>query len=441
MPQRSQKAARSAPAQSAPWILPEYKVLLIDDDDIYARLLRRMLEQSRTARFEVSHVATYEDATRAIQGSEFDAYLVDRALGTEDGFNLLNVARRCGCKGAMIILTGKVSEEGDHLALSLGATDYLEKDKVDGPLLERAIRYAVHWKRTEEKLKQTNRRLSDRQARLREAVKNLGSSHRLLQSTQLQLIHAEKMESVGRLAAGVAHEVKNPLAVINMGIDYLRTTTPAKGDKALARVFEEMRDAVNRASRIISGLVDFSASGRLDFKIGDLNPLIGKSLLLVRHEMMRQGIKSCQALGKKLPRVRLDVTKMEQVFINVFMNAIQAMPEGGTLTVRTYTRTIGGTGRLPRVILRRKSFRPGDIVVVAEIDDTGTGIPKEILPKIFDPFFTTKPTGVGTGLGLSVVKNIIELHGGAIDIENIKDGGVRVIIALKALGAINKGGR
>jgi signal transduction histidine kinase len=427
--------------QSAPWILPEYKIILIDDDDIYARLLRRMLEQSRTARFELSHVSTYEDATRAIQNSEFDAYLIDRTLGTEDGINLLNVGRRCGCKGAMIIVTGKGSAEGDHLALSLGATDYLEKDKVDGLILERAIRYAVHWKRTEEKLKQANRRLSDRQARLREAVKNLGSSHRLLQSTQLQLIHAEKMESVGRLAAGVAHEVKNPLAVISMGVDYLQATTPAKADKALPKVFEEMRDAVHRAARIISGLVDFSASGRLDLKVGDVNPLIGKSLLLVRHEMMKQRIKSRLELGKKLPRVRIDSTKLEQVFINVFMNAIQAMPEGGTLTVRTYTRKIGEADRIPRSILRRKNFRPGDTIVITEVDDTGTGIPPDALPKIFDPFFTTKPTGVGTGLGLSVVKNIIELHGGAIDIGNIRNAGVRVTIALKALGAITKGGR
>lgn len=439
MPKRIQPAAPSSSAKSAPWILPEYKVLLIDDDDIYARLLRRMLEQSRTARFDLNHMTRYEEAVRAIQDDEYDAYLVDRMLGTEDGFHLLHVARRFGCSGAMIILTGKGSEEGDHLALSLGATDYLEKDKIDGPLLERAIRYAVHWKRTEEKLRQANRRLSDRQARLHEAVKSLSSSHRMLQSTQLQLIHAEKMESVGRLAAGVAHEVKNPLAVINMGVDYLRSVMGAQRDKTTSKVLDEMRDAVSRAARIISGLVDFSASGRLDLKVGDINPLIAKSLLLVRHELMRCGIKARQELGKKLPRVRLDATKLEQVFINIFMNSIQAMPDGGTLTFRTYSRIIGPSGRVPRAILHRKKFKPGDTVVITEIDDSGTGIPKESMAKIFDPFFTTKPTGVGTGLGLSVVRNIVELHGGTIDIRNITTGGVRVTIVLKAVGTPRKG--
>jgi signal transduction histidine kinase len=150
--------------------------------------------------------------------------------------------------------------------------------------------------------------------------------------------------------------------------------------------------------------------------------------------MMRCGVKSSVSLGKKLPRVRIDPTKLEQVFINIFMNASQAMSGGGTLAVRTYARKLGRSMTIPHHHLKLKSpFRAGDTVVVAEIDDSGSGIPEEILSKIFDPFFTTKPTGVGTGLGLSVVKNIIELHGGVIDISNLRDGGVRATIILKAV--------
>ena len=120
---------------------------------------------------------------------------------------------------------------------------------------------------------------------------------------------------------------------------------------------------------------------------------------------------------------------MEQVFINVFMNAMYAMPAGGTLTVKTRTRRMlieerpsgaGNTGH----------WRPGDLVVLAEVEDSGSGIPEDKLSKIFDPFFTTKPAGEGTGLGLSVVKNIIDLHRGTINICNRPAGGVRVTIVL-----------
>jgi signal transduction histidine kinase len=113
---------------------------------------------------------------------------------------------------------------------------------------------------------------------------------------------------------------------------------------------------------------------------------------------------------------------MEQVFINLFMNAVHAMPDGGTLSVRTYVRhsSVGNNAT-------------GDNVetVVAEVADTGTGIPPEILTKIFEPFFTTKPVGVGTGLGMCVVKNIVELHGGTIAMANRPQGGAKATISFK----------
>jgi signal transduction histidine kinase len=121
---------------------------------------------------------------------------------------------------------------------------------------------------------------------------------------------------------------------------------------------------------------------------------------------------------------------MEQVFINLFINALHAMPEGSVLTV--ITRRCCFDEDLKQGGLNFPQFKPGDQVVIAEVQDTGEGISEELLPKVFDPFFTTKPVGVGTGLGLSVVKKIIDLHGGAIDIRNGPLGGVVVTLMLRA---------
>jgi signal transduction histidine kinase len=135
-------------------------------------------------------------------------------------------------------------------------------------------------------------------------------------------------------------------------------------------------------------------------------------------------------LDPGLPRLRLDRGKMEQVFINLFINALQAMSQGGVLTVTTSYRRFGEDLKLSGPAFAQ--FQPGDPMVIAEVQDTGVGIPEAHLPSIFDPFFTTKPTGVGTGLGLSVVKKIMGLHGGAIDIHNHPLGGVVVTLILKA---------
>ncbi|MDB6034839.1 MAG: Multi-sensor signal transduction histidine kinase [Verrucomicrobiales bacterium] len=279
-------------------------------------------------------------------------------------------------------------------------------------------------KRWEERLQKANQDLANSEAALRK-------SHEDLKSAQLQLIQAEKMESIGTLAAGVAHEVKNPLAILLMGINYLnRKLTPEDGSSQT--VLKEMRDAIDRANTITRGLLDFSASRQLAMKAEPLNTLLEETLRLVRHELLKCQITLTTEFGEDLPSVPVDRTQIQQVFVNVFMNAIHAMPEGGTLTVRTYAKNMTDT----TFVEGSKSASHiwmGETAVVAEVEDTGTGIAQEHLAKIFDPFFTTKPTGKGTGLGLPVSKKIIELHGGVMDIRNKRDSrGVRVTIMLRA---------
>ncbi len=271
---------------------------------------------------------------------------------------------------------------------------------------------------------------------LRRAHADLRKSHEELKSAQLQLIQAEKMESIGRLAAGVAHEVKNPLAIILQGVGYFSKRVDATEEDRLALRY--MEEAARRANVVIRGLVDFSTSKALELHPERLNPVVEQSLLLVKHELDKNHICLIKQLGENLPLVGLDKNKIEQVFVNIFMNAIQSMPTGGTLSVKTFLKKLTTPGG---PIGRRGTdrFRVGEDAVVTEVEDSGSGILEEILPKIFDPFFTTKPTGTGTGLGLTVTKSIVELHGGVIRVMNRPEGGIQVTLLLKAGGINNDG--
>ncbi|MEO0446241.1 MAG: ATP-binding protein, partial [Verrucomicrobiota bacterium] len=250
-------------------------------------------------------------------------------------------------------------------------------------------------------------------------------------STQLQLIQAEKMESVGRLAAGVAHEVKNPLALLLMGVEYLSQGVDPS-DPHLDGILGDMREAIDRADRIIRGLVDFSSERQLDIQPTDLPKLVEQVLLLVRHEVHRNQVQASVRAQADLPLVLLDSAKFEQVLVNLFINAIHAM-EGCDQPQLEITVRTAVLSDVPRDLGARtkEHLRDGDAVVMLEVADNGTGISAENLQKVFDPFFTTKATGQGTGLGLSVVRKIIELHGGSVELRNRPDGGALVQITLR----------
>lgn len=284
-------------------------------------------------------------------------------------------------------------------------------------------------KQSEERLERAYAELSQNEAALKTALQKLKTANEDLQTTQLQLIQAAKLESVGTLAAGVAHEVKNPLQTILMGLDYLANNLPGTNGTT-TMVLSDMRDAVTRANVIVRELLQLSAAKDFEPKEADLNDLVERSLWLINSQIIGAHISMVPKLGADLPRVMLDRGKMEQVFINLFLNALQAMSEGGVLTVTTRQSRFGEDLKLSGPAFLQ--FKPGELVVIAEVQDTGKGIAEDHLPKIFDPFFTTKPTGVGTGLGLSVVKKIIDLHGGAIDIQNAPPGGVVVTVVLRA---------
>ena len=366
---------------------------------------------------------------------------LDQIVGKTDfDFFPADLAAKYRADDQGVIESGKAFEVIEEHVTPLGEKLYVQVIKtpvhdVAGNLIgTQGIFWDVSERfRSEEQLKQAYADLAAKEAELLKTMKLLKASHEELIQAQLQLIQAEKLESVGRLAAGVAHEVKNPLAILLMGLDYLaeaETREPAADQD----VMRAMRDAVYRADVIVRGLVDFSANRRLDAIPQDLNAMIQRSLLLVKHELVGAHVAAVPELDEELPSVLLDPTKIQQVFVNLFMNAIQAMPRGGTLTVRTHAKRLQSVER-DEGSRSAERFRAGDRVVIAEVEDTGTGIPPDKLVKVFDPFFTTKPTGRGTGLGLTVTRKIVELHHGVVSIANRDEGGARVTLMFKAHGS------
>jgi len=249
-----------------------------------------------------------------------------------------------------------------------------------------------------------------------------------LEQAQQHLIQAAKMESVGQLATGVAHEVKNPLAIIRMGVEFLAGA--AEVDETEAEILSDMDDAVQRADNIIRGLLDFSRNQRLQLQAGLVNEVIERSLKMVGHELRKRRIKVSSRLTL-MPPLAIDKAKLQQVLINLLMNAAQAVGEDGTLEVISLSHIITQAEARGANMAGFTAGRPAQRL---EIRDNGPGLSEEGEQKVFDPFYTTKEVGQGTGLGLSVSRNIVELHNGTLQLVNKAGGGVSAIIILLSNG-------
>lgn len=283
-------------------------------------------------------------------------------------------------------------------------------------------------------LKEMEDALAKSNADLARALVELKQTHEALKAAQGQLVEAEKAQTVARLAAGVAHEVRNPLNILGFGIDVLSANPAISGDSTTSAVMAEMRDAIRRADAVICALMDSSKDAALDRQTCDLNALIEAALVSRQREIATLGITVIKNLADTLPRLMLDTKKVATVLDAIVVNALDAMSEGsGDLIVRTKVEklTLADVERDPGSRSGQRQL-PGDSVVSIEIEDTGRGIPPDSLHAIFDPFFTTKETGSGTGLGLTVCRKILELHGGSIEVANRETSGVRVRILFTA---------
>ncbi len=280
------------------------------------------------------------------------------------------------------------------------------------------------------RLKEANSDLARSQALLERKLAELEKTHAELKAAQQRLIEAEKAQSVARLALGVAHEVKNPLAILRMGVDFF--SSQPSSDESAAIVLKEMSDAVRRADNIINEMMVFSESGDLKLAPVQVASVLDAALQPFESSLAAAKIRVEKRYANGMPAARIDEVKIQRVFSCLIENAMDAMPGGGTLSIRlglTHIPAPGsGTDRGNRSLAHSGVRRIG---VLVEIDDSGAGIPQEKLGSVFDPFFTTKPTGKGTGLGLTVSRKVVELHGGTLDITNRSEGGVSAKVLLK----------
>jgi len=406
-------------------------VLLVEDNPRDAELLREALAKQRSGTFHLEWVQTLNAAVERLAKRNVDVVLLDLILPDSQGLDTLITMHARSPWVPVVVLTSSDDDEEVALqALHEGAQDYLLKGYVQiyRNLLGRSLRYAVERHRMLKQLRDAEEQekhvAEDQQHRAEE----LDKAYRELERTQAMLIQAEKMAAVGQLASGIAHEVKNPLSIILQGINYLEREVLTEREQG-AQILQMMREAVKRSDRIVRGLLDFSKPAPLELKASSLTRVLDASLDLVEKQLIVTNIRIVKQLGDALPEARLDDNQMKQVFINLILNAFQAMPQGGTLTINAHAKLLTEVGH--HVGTRATDlFRLGETALVCELHDTGMGIPEEAVPKVFDPFFTTKPPGEGTGLGLAITRAIVEAHGGLIEIESRSGRGTMVRVML-----------
>jgi two-component system cell cycle sensor histidine kinase/response regulator CckA len=373
------------------------RILIVDDDPQAEALIEIALADAHFERV-IEVVDTAAEGLRRIEDDAHDVYLIDYQLPDGNGLELIHEAKEQGGTKPFILMTGYGSGDIDEAALKEGAADYVEKHLLSTHL-ERSIRYAIRDWRAEYALREREE----------------------------QLRQAQKMEAIGRLAGGVAHDFNNLLTAIIGYTDVVfeRNST----DELTKRDVQEIRKAADRAASLTRQLLAFGRKQFLRPLVLDLNETVTE-LLQMLPRVIGEHMQTLTRLEQGLWRVTADPSQMEQVLVNLVLNARDAMPTGGTITIET------GNVELTPVRLEADgiTLQPGHYVMLA-VSDTGTGMDANTRAHAFEPFFTTKPKGKGTGLGLATVYGIVDQSGGAITIKTAVGHGTTVRIYLPAVSA------
>jgi len=373
----------------------QMRVLYIEHNSMDVELTLRHFADA-APQFEIDAVHTSNDAlTRLRQQPPYDAVLADLRMPDQNGLDFVREAKHLHIPlPPFIILSGKGDEAAAIASLKLGATDYVTKRPGYLDTLPCTIDRAI----THDRLNRLNRQL-------RTELDEHKQAEIERQNLEEQLRVSQKLEAIGKLAGGIAHDFNNMLNIIlgygQFAIEKLPLDSPIRSD------VETMIKAANKAARLTHQLLAFSRKQMLQPMPLDLNVIITAIDKMLRR-ILGEDIELVHSLAPDLGVVMADQDQIEQVLMNLVINARDAMPEGGKLTVETCNVEIDNEYSAHHV-----AMKPGQYVMMA-VTDTGYGMDEQTKSKIFEPYFTTKENGKGTGLGLSTVYGVIRQSGGNV---------------------------
>ena len=380
------------------------RVLIVDDEEDLRYVYTRQL---RGDGYLLDTAADGEEAIEKIRATEYAVILTDMRMPRKDGLAVIAAAREHLPDAEIIVLTGHGSLENALQAFKAGNIfEYLLKPLDDIGVLNTVVARAIERRN----LRKHNRELFEQLQRAYEELR---------QKSEM-LIQNEKMSAIGVLAAGVAHELNNPLTAVvgfaQMIAEKLKANRPANWSdteyERAQQALENLVQGAHRARDIVGSLLRFARATKPDARtLVDINQTLRDAFVFTEHLLLRHGIVLEKRLAPELPPVWGNSARLQHVFTNLLINAQQATPSGGTV----------------RVITERADEPKG---VWVHVEDTGEGIPPDALEQIFEPFYTRKAQG--TGLGLSIAKQIIEEHGGEIRVESEFGKGARFSVFLPA---------
>ncbi|HEY9824108.1 MAG TPA: response regulator [Stenomitos sp.] len=417
------------------------RILLVEDSAAEARLLLEILRGSRLRRFSWAHVNRLAEAVRLLDAEfedaetgdvettpPFDLILLDLTLPDSYGLASLDVLQHKAPKLPIVVLTNTNDDELAVEAIRRGAQDYLVKRHLNQDVLVRSLGYAIERKQAAEALKDVNLtlelRVQERTAELKTANDLLKQEIAQKQLLEAQFLQAQRLESLGTLASGIAHDLNNILTPM-LAVAQILPLKVSNLDDRTEKLLGMLETGARRGAELIQQILSFARGLE-----GKRMPIQLKHLLSEVQQIVRQTlprlIEICIDLPSNLWTISGDATQLHQIFMNLCVNARDAMPHGGKLTISAKNCFVDEL-----FLQRHIDARVGPYVAVT-ISDTGIGMPPEIMERIFDPFFTTKEIGKGTGLGLSAVLGIVKSHEGFIDIQSEVGKGSRFVLYLPA---------
>jgi two-component system, cell cycle sensor histidine kinase and response regulator CckA len=371
-------------------------ILMVEDNPGDARLLQEYLAEGLSTGYDITHCSRLRDALTYLESPACacDIILLDLSLPDSSGLDTFVAVAAKAQEVPVVILSGFNDTTLACQAVQNGAQDYIPKDSLDGSQLARTIRYAIERKQWEE----TNRRREERIGRL------------------------EKMEAIGRLSGGIAHNFNNILTAIIGNCELLRPRVV--GDPKALRHAEAIQWAAQRASMLTRELLAFACRQQMRPQLVEVNDVIRDLEPLLRG-VISKDITFEFDLAAELGAVLTDPAQMEQVVMNLVLNARDAMPSGGRISVRTRVE------RLAQAKEGQPDSIPAGSWVTLAIQDDGQGIDPAVIPRIFEPFFTTKEGDKSTGLGLSTVYGIVQQNKGHIHVDSAAGAGTTFTIYLQ----------